>query len=201
MARFAVAALFVLPPLGAAWTLVWALGLASAAGTAAPTLVVRGEPVLSAVPAAAPLEEPGEPDEAARAQPRGAVALERFAFRGYDPPELRVPPGRPLALDEFPEHVRELAGRAIVIEGFPLAVELAGREVASVILTRYPPGCCFGSVPVLDEWIEARLEPGAAARLSPYEPARVRGVLEVGEERDDDGFAVSLYRLRDARVE
>ena len=112
---------------------------------------------------------------------------------GYDPPELRG--GRPFGLEDFPEEVRLLDGQEVATVGYPLAVALERDRTRSFLLSRYPPGCCFGTVPALDEWIEVEAPPETDP-LDPDVPVVVRGVLEVGEDLDELGFARSLYRMR-----
>ena len=83
--------------------------------------------------------------------------------------------------------------------GYLIPTELEDGRVRRGMLTRFPPGCCFGAVPVLDEWIavtfvEAIDRPPAGSAFE------VAGQLEVGEELDQDGRALSLYRMPRARL-
>ena len=128
----------------------------------------------------------------------GMLDLASLAVPGYDPPELR-PDRRPWPLERFPAEVRALDGQRIATRGYPIAAELERGEVRRFLLSRYPPGCCFGSVPVLDEWIDVRA-PDGVDPLPPEVPVTVEGVLEVGEVQDAQGFAQSLYRLRAGAV-
>ena len=88
-----------------------------------------------------------------------------------------------------------LDGQEVATVGYPLAVALERDRTRSFLLSRYPPGCCFGTVPALDEWIEVEAPPETDP-LDPDVPVVVRGVLEVGEDLDELGFARSLYRMR-----
>ncbi|MDA1266661.1 MAG: hypothetical protein O2816_16395, partial [Planctomycetota bacterium] len=125
----------------------------------------------------------------------GRVPMARLAVPGYDPPELRSDPA-PWTLEDFPPRVQILAGKTILTTGYPIATESLGDGDLRCLLSRFPPGCCFGSVPVADEWIEVLLD--GAGGLDPNRALEVEGVLEVGEVIDELGFVQSIYRL-DAR--
>jgi hypothetical protein len=59
-------------------------------------------------------------------------------------------------------------------------------------------GCCFGSVPELNQTLLVRGRLGADVDYTSG-PLVVTGVLEVGEQRQQ-GFVSSLYRVTDATV-
>jgi hypothetical protein len=155
--------------------------------------------------APAPSPPPAQPESAAapvegsgtRADPF-RLDFARLAFPDYDPPELRGPGAPPLPLERFPP--AGYAGKVVRLEGYMLAVDFADGRVASFVLSRFPPGCCFGATPIFDEWLDARPGPEGVGQRSAYEPIAVTGVLEVGEEVDEEGFVTSLYRLREVEV-
>jgi hypothetical protein len=127
------------------------------------------------------------------------VDFERFAFAEYDPPELRGAAAATLAPDDFPAPVRVLHGAVVRVEGYPRAAGIEDGRVTRLLLTRFPPGCCYGALPVLDEWIDvAPAEPLEARGLPPF--AAVVGRLEVGERLAEGGGVLSLYRMSDARL-
>jgi len=72
--------------------------------------------------------------------------------------------------------------------------------VQTFLLSRFPPGCCFGSVPVMDEWVEVEAPPGTTS-LIPDLRVEVQGVLEMGEIIGPTGFALSLYRMQAVSVD
>ena len=93
-----------------------------------------------------------------------------------------------------------LDGRELALVGYPQATRTEDGAVHELILTRFPPGCCFGALPVLDEWVAVTpAEPLEAGGLGGR--MRVRGRLSVGEQIDPAGFVTSLYRLAEAEVE
>ena len=157
-----------------------------ARGVVAPRDVVLGAPLDAPVMRReAPGEDAGFPED-------GRLALERLAVPDYDPPELRADPA-PLTAADLPPRVRALAGRRVTTVGYPVMAEET-EDGLRFLLSRFPPGCCFGSVPVPDEWIEV-----TAAGSELHDPERtveVTGVLEAGEVLDELGFVESLYRMR-----
>ena len=190
------------------WPIEELLLLAVALATAG--WVLRSEatyraPAPQAAVAGAPIDDPTErrsgSNEAPDSLDRNAVLeLEQFAFPDYDPPELRAE-AAPLTAEAFPPRVRPLHGAEIRVRGFPLALDATQAGARAFLLTRFPPGCCFGSVPVWDEWIGVELASDLEDSLSPSEPVTLSGVLDVGERLDEEGFVTSLYRLRQARLD
>jgi len=132
----------------------------------------------------------------------GAVSIElaHLAFDDYDPPELRGANAEALGPKAFPETIEKLHGREIEIEGFPLIMEFGDEGAQELLLTRFPPGCCFGTVPVMDEWISVSVGEGDVDPGTGYDPIRMRGRFFAGEVLDDNGFVESLYRLEGAQL-
>jgi len=118
-----------------------------------------------------------------------------LVFNDYDPPELRPASKPKLELTDFPEIVQGISGKDISIGGFMIAVDFNKGEVERFLLGRYPPGCCFGAVPLFDEWIAVDNERAKGEEFSPYEMITVTGLFEAGEELDEDGFVESIYRM------
>lgn len=97
----------------------------------------------------------------------------------------------------LPADVQALAGRKVGIPGFMLT--LGDTEaVREFVLVESLWGCCFGSVPEVNQTVMVRMRAGEAAGYTAT-PLIATGVLEVGEEREG-GFVTSLYRLKDARI-
>lgn len=176
--------------LAAAWLLLDARGRARGLELAPlPALAasIRGTPTGSGG------SDPGPPPLFDGA---GRLRLAALAVPGYDPPELRRDPA-PLGPERLPPRLAELDGSVVTVSGYPLPADVGQDGTRTVLLSRNPPGCCFGLRPVLDEWIEVRLDQGTRD-LDPSAPATFRGTLEVGEVQDEAGYALSLYRLRGA---
>jgi len=187
--------------------LPYALTLAAAATFAWTTSMLSGAPEL---PTVAPLR--GDPIDRTRTLPDTKevvlewsvpaldeeVDFERFAFDDYDPPELRAD-GQPLTPAAFPEPVRILHGAEVRVAGYPQIARMSGGRIHELMLTRFPPGCCFGSMPVFDEWLHVTL----TAPLDPMalsSGAVIIGTLDIGEQLTEDGFVENLYRMSGARV-
>jgi hypothetical protein len=97
----------------------------------------------------------------------------------------------------LPAEVMTLRGRRVGLPGFMLSLGDTG-DSAEFILVESLWGCCFGSVPDVNQTVIVRMSPGAVMEYSAA-PLVVTGVLEVGEERQA-GFVTSLYRVTDASV-
>jgi hypothetical protein len=99
--------------------------------------------------------------------------------------------------EPLPGEVLAWAGREVGIFGFMMTLGDAERS-PQFVLVESLWGCCFGSVPELNQTILVRVADGAAAEYSAA-PLLVTGRLEVGEEREG-GFVTSVYRIVDAKV-
>lgn len=97
----------------------------------------------------------------------------------------------------LPPEIRALAGRKVGIPGFMLT--LGDTDVVrEFVLVESLWGCCFGSVPEVNQTVLVRMQGDQLAEYTAT-PLLVTGVLEVGEERQG-GFVTSLYRLENASV-
>jgi hypothetical protein len=97
--------------------------------------------------------------------------------------------------DQLPAEVKALDGQRVGVPGFILTLGDTER-MHEFILLESLWGCCFGSVPELNQTIVVRL---AADHAFDYTaaPVLIMGKLEVGEEKQG-GFVASLYRVVDA---
>jgi len=181
--------------LAAAATLAWTSAELAQAPQLPSVSLVRGDPIDRT--RTQPVED--EPVQEWGVPPlEETIDFERFAFDDYDPPELRPDPA-PLAHLAFPEPVRVLHGAEVRVSGYPQIALLSGGRIHELMLTRFPPGCCFGAMPVFDEWILVEL----AEPLDPMDlgvGAEVIGKLDIGEKLSEDGFVENLYRMHEAKV-
>lgn len=99
--------------------------------------------------------------------------------------------------EPLPPELRALSERKVGIPGFMLTLG-DPEAVREFVLVESLWGCCFGSVPELNQTIIVRMKADQSAEYTAT-PLLVTGVLEVGEERQG-GFVTSVYRLRDASV-
>jgi hypothetical protein len=97
-----------------------------------------------------------------------------------------------------PTDVMTLRGRRVGLPGFMLSLGDTG-DSGEFILVESLWGCCFGSVPDVNQLVLVRMHPGAGMEYTSG-PLVVTGVFEVGEERQA-GFVTSLYRVSDATVQ
>lgn len=158
-----------------------------------PVALPQGAPIRSTPEPVSVASEPFMPAEGEQ------VEFERLAFDDYDPPDLRAS-AAPLRSSDFPAAARELDGRRLALVGFSQALQVADGAARQLLVARFPPGCCFGTVPVFDEWV--LVEPAAPVDLVELATiVRVTGTLAVGESLLESGAVECLYRLTDAAVE
>jgi len=99
--------------------------------------------------------------------------------------------------EPLPPEVTALAGRQVAIFGFMLTLGDSERP-REFVLVESLWGCCFGSVPDINQTILVRVAPEGVAEYSAA-PLLVTGQLEVGEQREG-GYVTSLYRLVNSKL-
>lgn len=128
------------------------------------------------------------------------VPFDDLLLPDYSPPAVIDEDGERDPRAGFPEEIVGLDGARIALEGFMQPLEFEGDLVKSFLLSPYPPGCCFGGMPGLDEYVEIEVA-GDGVKYLAYRVIRVTGEFEVGELLDDWGYVASLYRMTTDKVE
>jgi hypothetical protein len=152
--------------------------------------VKRDEPVIPAVPVAAP----------ATPAPANSDKFESTSFDELSGFECAVSASDANGKYPIPAKVLALSGRKVVVDGYmmPLAYEAGGAK--KFLLMRYRFGCCYAVTPKINEWIEVTMQGGSVADYLPDTIATVWGVLDIKEELRD-GVASGLYKLKASRSE
>jgi len=162
------------------------------------------EPEPAAV-AAAPTHDPNDGVKAVRPAnlPKGLqyLAFDDVAWPDYEPLDMRDVDAEAYGTDQFPAEVARLNGAHVAFDGYMVPVDFEDRRVTNFILSRYLPGCCFGVMPRMDEWIEVEVQIDGGVEYFPYQIVRVTGTFEVGEVLDDYGYVRSIYRIKADEVE
>lgn len=97
----------------------------------------------------------------------------------------------------LPPEVTALDEQRVGVAGYMLTLGDT-EDIRELVLIESLWGCCFGSVPEMNQSILVRLAPGERLEYT-ASPILVTGTFDVGEERQA-GFVTSLYRLDDARA-
>lgn len=92
----------------------------------------------------------------------------------------------------IPKDICALDQRNVSVEGFMMPVQFENGKTAEFILVQAPFGCCFGTPPQIHELIKVRVKPPGVRPIDG--PARARGVMHVGVERQN-GYLACIYRL------
>ena len=101
---------------------------------------------------------------------------------------------------QFPAEIKKLDGKVISIVGYMIPGEMDQGNVRDFMLVRDLLGCCFGGTPMPDEWVDVIMEEDAEAVYRPYMPTRVTGLLTLGGDQDEAGFALGVYKLKGTKV-
>lgn len=162
----------------------------------APLSIVKSPPPAEEPPPAAPSppeapEAPATPIEPPAAGGAVTVTFEQLASYTYVFPEV----GAKEHKDQIPPSIKTLDGTKVALQGFMTPIKVEGDDVVEFLLVRFPFGCCFSTVPKMNEWAHVTMSPGKRAGFTIHIPVVVTGTLEVGE-KIEDGIVVSVYRLR-----
>lgn len=177
------------------------------APSGAPVTVVRGALIDGSEDGARP--GAGEVASPATLDGNGAlrITFKRLSLEGYDvdtmldfllfPEEFE---GEEIPELDLPERITSLADREVSIVGYMIPGETTEGRVGDFMLVRDLASCCFGGSPLPDEWIDVVMVEGRSAEYHPFLPMRARGVLRIGGEQDEVGFAIGIYRLEAVEV-
>jgi len=103
--------------------------------------------------------------------------------------------------DQIPPNIKALNGTKAIVEGWMVPMEInEDGSVKSFVLVKTQPQCCFGDMQAMNEWVDVIMTPGKNAEFNVDIPVKVYGELEVGE-KTEDGFVLSVYRMKADRVE
>ena len=106
-----------------------------------------------------------------------------------------------LNLDEdIPPQIKALSGEKIEIEGFMLPLEGEDDNLQSFVLLANQLACCFGAIPLLNEWIYVKIPKRKRIRSHQDELIMLYGTLRVGAEFED-GMLNGIYHLELDRLE
>lgn len=100
--------------------------------------------------------------------------------------------------DSIPEQVRKLDGKWIEISGFMWSNNET-QYLDRYILIQSLWGCCFGKAPDMNHFIDVSMEPGKITAFYP-DPVKIIGKFSVGEEKDNEGNVLSIYRIQASMV-
>ena len=106
-----------------------------------------------------------------------------------------------LNLDEdIPSQIKALSGEKIEIEGFMLPLEGEDDNLQSFVLLENQLACCFGAIPLLNEWVYVTVPEKKKIRSYQDELVMIYGTLRVGAEFED-GMLNGIYHLELDRLE
>ena len=147
-----------------------------------------------------------DPLAAAEAREEKAAALDPdlLTFKVLSSFKYTEPdPGKPETLDkaQIPTEIHELHGQSVTMEGYMIPIDLDAdtNRVKTFFLARSHLSCCFGQLPEVNEVVEVRFEDGV--KYLPEILLRVEGKFEVGEEFDEYGYLMSIYRMEGTKLE
>lgn len=93
----------------------------------------------------------------------------------------------------IPQDVKELTGAKVKITGFMIPMDQA-EAITQFALVPSLFACCFGQPPQIQHTIVVNCPKGKAVSYFGDE-LLVEGVLKVHEEKDDDGYIVSIFEI------
>ena len=101
---------------------------------------------------------------------------------------------------DIPPQIKALNGEKIEIEGFMLPLEGEDDNLQSFVLLENQLACCFGAIPLLNEWVYVTVPEKKKIRSYQDELIMIYGTLRVGAEFED-GMLNGIYHLELDRLE
>jgi hypothetical protein len=101
----------------------------------------------------------------------------------------------------IPDFIQRLNGTQMAVYGFmiPLETDEKEQKATSFILARSQATCCYGIIPMMNEWMFVQMAKGKFAQVMMDDPVTVFGTIEIGEKKEKDkGW--SLYRMVSDKV-
>lgn len=119
------------------------------------------------------------------------------AARPRDPAALRPEATRPEGQhpDQIPAPIKALDGKKAAVQGFMYPLKLEKGAAKVFLLVQDTSLCCFGRMPRMNQWVSVKMGEGRSAKFIGDQPVTVFGVLGVGEEINENGEVLSIYRL------
>ncbi|MCZ7646698.1 MAG: DUF3299 domain-containing protein [Planctomycetota bacterium] len=102
---------------------------------------------------------------------------------------------------QIPATILELNGKRVVVQGFMYPIKVEKGAVVAFWLLRNQTLCCFGQFPRLNELVFVTLPEGKSTQWLNDQVVTVWGRLEVGEQKNKDGYVTSIYRMAAEKVE
>ncbi len=112
----------------------------------------------------------------------------------------KVAPEAAPSLEKFPENIRKMNGQKIRIEGFMIPSDVVDGKIKGFVLLKSQMGCCFGVMPLMNEWIYVTMAGDKTVDYMPDILLSTTGVLEMGEQVRE-GTVVSIYRMQGEAAE
>lgn len=123
------------------------------------------------------------------------VLYDTLAGFTYVIPPRRVEGDTTKYPEQIPEGIRSLNGRKVCVVGWILPTAWEEDRMTEFLLMRNIPQCCFGIVPMMNEWIVVTVPADIPSPEHKLTPTAVEGILEVGEA-EVDGWVQSIYRMK-----
>ncbi|MCA9244879.1 MAG: DUF3299 domain-containing protein [Phycisphaerales bacterium] len=123
--------------------------------------------------------------------------LAGFPYYSFGVPEFEDVDLTETGINRIPDNIQQLDGQKIAVAGFMMPLEIRNGRVRAFLLMRNQASCCFGAPVNMNEWIDVSMADDHWADYTMDRPVTVRGVVRVGETKNEDGLVLSLYRMTD----
>lgn len=100
---------------------------------------------------------------------------------------------------QIPKEVLALNGRTVEVRGYMMPITMFDTGTPMFLLLRDQAACCFGMAHGMNAWVRVEMRDKQLVGYVRGTPIAVRGVLDVGEEAEDE-MVMSLYRLHGEQV-
>ncbi|GAB1489669.1 hypothetical protein MASR2M8_21220 [Opitutaceae bacterium] len=94
--------------------------------------------------------------------------------------------------ERIPWSVRKFDGAKVVMSGYMLPVVVEDGLVRQFILMKDQQGCCYGTMPAMNEWVLVNIPSGVNAAMD--ETIFIYGTIKVGAQVEE-GYLAGIYAI------
>jgi len=95
--------------------------------------------------------------------------------------------------DQIPPAVHAYDGKAVVLTGFMMPLQLEGGLTKKFVMMKDINTCCYGAIPQMNDYVVVEMKGDGIESIQDI-PVRLTGVLHIAEKREE-GYVVSLFEM------
>ena len=141
------------------------------------------------------LKDKSAPSEGSQKEKTDETRVITFANLGGF--EFPIPePNSKVDLSVIPQNVQDLNQQSVQIQGYVMLLDASEESIQKILLMKDSADCCFGGTPQMTDWVLIEMPKDKALKTKDSMQISVQGKIEVLPVSTDDGWLLSIYRIR-----